>query len=111
MLLCHAGLYGQTFFEITPGQSMLMFGKGKGQDATINPFEGEDCLAVIKNMGATAFSVRIQQKGKILKTVLVKPNKTKKIILLVGHELYLDSETQKTAQARVGYERLAPQID
>ena len=82
MLLCHVELYGQTFFEITPGQSMLMFGKGKGQDATINPFEGEDCLAVIKNMGDTAFSVRIQQKGKILKTVLVKPTKSIKLYSL-----------------------------
>ena len=32
----------QTIFELDGQQSMLMTGKGPGQDATINPFEGED---------------------------------------------------------------------
>ncbi|MDA9127760.1 hypothetical protein N9J65_02755 [Flavobacteriaceae bacterium] len=32
---------GQTIFELDASQSMLMYGKGPGQDGTINPFEGQ----------------------------------------------------------------------
>jgi hypothetical protein len=100
------GIYAQEKFNLKPNQSMLMFGKGPGQDATINPFEGETCYAVIQNLGETLFSVRIQQNGKVINTIEVNEGETKKIKLLVGHELYLDAETQEMAKASVNYERI-----
>lgn len=39
---------------------MLLYGKGPRQDATINPYDGEDCYALIENFGTVPFSVRIQ---------------------------------------------------
>ena len=94
----------QTVFELEAGQSMLMTGKGPGQDATNNPLQGEDCLAVIKNTGDESFSIRIQQKGAILEIIPVPPKKTTKIKLFVGQELYLDSENK--TRASVTYEKL-----
>ena len=96
----------QTIFELDGSQSMLMTGKGPGQDATINPFQGEDCYAIIKNLGDELFSVRIQQEGEIVKIIAVKPKKKKKIKLLSGQELYLDSETKSSTQASVFYQAL-----
>jgi translation initiation factor IF-1 len=100
-------VYAQSIFELDGSQSMLMTGKGPGQDATINPFQGEDCYAIIENLGNELFSVRIQQQGEIVKIIAVKPQKKKKIKLLSGQELYLDSETKSSTQARVSYQDLS----
>ena len=100
-------VYAQSIFELDGSQSMLMTGKGPGQDATINPFQGEDCYAIIENLGNELFSVRIQQQGEIVKIIAVKPKKKKKIKLLSGQELYLDSETKSSTQARVSYQDLS----
>ena len=76
-----AGL-AQDTFELSPSQSMLMTGKGPGQDGAINPYYGEPCYAIVSNNGSTPFSVRIQQDGEIIKTIEVK-QKTKKEIKLL----------------------------
>jgi len=86
---------------------MLMTGKGPGQDATINPFQGEDCYAIIENLGKELFSVRIQEKGLIIETIQIRPKMKKKIKLLSHHELYLDGETKNWAMASVSYEKLS----
>jgi hypothetical protein len=99
-------IYAQTIFELDGSQSMLMTGKGPGQDATINPFQGEDCYAIIENLGNELFSVRIQQQGIIVKIIAVKPMKKKKIKLLSSQELYLDSETKSSTKASVSYQAL-----
>ena len=59
----------QDEFELKPSQSMLMTGKGPGQDGAINPYAGQDCYAIVENLGETEVSIRIQQKGKILKVL------------------------------------------
>lgn len=96
----------QTVFEIDGSQRMLMTGKGPGQDATINPFQGEDCYAVIENLGEELFSVRIQEKEKIIEIIKVEPKKAKKIKLLSNQELYLDGETNNKAKASVYYQEI-----
>jgi len=96
----------QNVFELDGSQSMLMTGKGPGQDATINPFEGKDFYAVIENLGNELFSVRIQERGKIINIIALKPKKKKKIKLLSGQELYLDGETKNWAKASVSYQDL-----
>ena len=96
-------LFAQTEFELDPRQSMLMTGKGPGQDGTINPYDGEDCYAIVENTGKTSFSIRIQQKGKIIKTIDISGGETKKFVLLKDHELYLDPNEKKMAYARVDY--------
>jgi len=109
LALCfQSEIFAQTKFEfeLDGSQSMLMTGKGPGQDATINPFQGEDCYAIIENLGNELFSVRIQQGGEIVKIIVVKPTKKKKIKLQSGQELYLDSETKSTTKASVSYQAL-----
>lgn len=96
-------LLAQTEFELDPRQSMLMTGKGPGQDGTINPYDGKDCYAIVENIGKTSFSIRIQEKGKIIKTIDISGGETKKFVLLKGHELYLDPNEKKMAYARVDY--------
>ena len=47
-------------FKLDPSTNMLMTGKGPGQDGSINPFAGQDCVAVVENLAKAPFSVRIQ---------------------------------------------------
>ncbi len=51
-----------TVYALDPQQSMLIFGKGPGQDAAINPYEGQDCRAIVKNLGEGQVGVRVQYK-------------------------------------------------
>ena len=106
LLLGQMHVHAQTEFELDPNQSMLMYGKGPGQDGTINPYAGEDCYAIVKNLGDVAFSIRIQQKGEVVETIPVSGMETKKIKLLVGQELYLDPVTDQMARASVDYEKI-----
>lgn len=108
LVICfQAEINAQTIFDIDGSQRMLMTGKGAGQDATINPFQGEDCYAIIENLGNEVFSIRIQQQGKVVKIIPVKPNKKKRVKLLSGQELYLDGQTNKMAKASVSYQDLS----
>lgn len=98
--------FAQAIFELDGQQSMLMTGKGPGQDATINPFEGEDCYVLIQNLGQELFSVRIQYKGEVVNITYVNPSQIKKIKLLMGQELYLDPEPRKKSKASVSYQKI-----
>ena len=109
LLLVAFGLYGvsaQTTFELDPRQSMLMTGKGPGQDGTINPYDGEDCYAIVKNIGKLPFYVRIEKKGTLIDTFTVAKRETKKFILLAGQELYLDPNRGGVAMVKVDYAKL-----
>lgn len=94
----------QTEFELDPSQSMIMTGKGPGQDATINPYYGKDCYAIVKNMGKRAFSIRVQQKDEIIKEIPISEGEIKKVTLLKGYELYLDPNAEGKTKATVAYE-------
>ena len=95
LLLASSGSYAQTEFELDPSQSMLMTGKGKGQDGAINPYYGQDCMAIVSNMSDMEFSLRIQKKGEILKTIAIKGGEEKRIELLKDQELYIDTNDEK----------------
>jgi hypothetical protein len=91
----HSETYAQSEFNLNPSQNMLMTGKGAGQDGAINPFYGEDCVAVVENLDKSDFSVRIQQNGEIIRTIPVGSLETKRINLLKGQELYIDTNTEE----------------
>ncbi|ARN77365.1 hypothetical protein BST97_04860 [Nonlabens spongiae] len=97
--------FAQTDFILKPTQSMLMTGKRPGQDATINPFEGEECFALVENIGERSFSVRIQFKDEIVEEVTVKKGETKSLKLKKDYQLYLDPNAQGVAKARVDYRK------
>ena len=103
IFLLHFTSSAQTEFTLDPYQSMIMTGKGPGQDGTINLFYGQDCMAIVDNIGARSFSIRVQQKGEIIKEYPIAKGETKKIKLLAGHELYLDPNPEGMAKARVDY--------
>jgi len=105
VLFCQHETFAQTKFVLEPSQSMLMTGKGPGQDGTINPFTGEDCYAIVENIDKKPFSIRVQQKGKIIDTIIILKGEIKKLILLKEHELYLDSNSKDKVKARVSYEK------
>lgn len=96
----------QTEFVLDPSQSMIMTGKGSGQDATINPYFGQDCYALVKNIGEREFSIRIQQNGKIIEEIPIQKGEQKKVKLLKGYELYLDPNPEGIAKASVAYEKI-----
>jgi hypothetical protein len=91
-------------FKLDPSTSMLMTGKGPGQDGSINPFAGQDCVAVVANLAKTPFSVRIQQKGIVLRTIAVEKKETKRISLGAQEELYIDTPN-KTTRFTINYEQ------
>ena len=94
---------GQSF-ELTNGQSMCMIGKGKDQDATINPYADEDfSYALVENIGSIKFQIRIESIEKVLKQFLIKPNDKVVIKLFRNNILYLDALTLEKATARIKY--------
>ena len=107
ILSCQLIVNAQTVFELDRPQSMLISGKGIGQDATVNPFAGEDCYAIVKNIGNEIFFARVQQNGKVIETLTINKNEAVKVKLLIGYELYLDTKTQKKAKASINYEKIA----
>jgi hypothetical protein len=96
----------QTEFVLEPSQSMIMTGKGPGQDGTINPYAGQDCYAIIKNIGKRQFSIRVQRDGKIVEEISILKGEVKKVKLLKGYELYLDPNPEGIAKASVDYEKM-----
>ena len=103
-LLIQACSSNQTYLELTPEQSMLIIGKGPGQDAAINPYQGEKSIALVKNLEGARFNVRIQRQGSIIDQIEVRLHETKEFILEAEDELYLDTEVN--AKARVSFKRL-----
>lgn len=93
-------------FELKASQSMLMTGKGEGQDGAKNPFYGQDCYAIVKNIGTKKFSIRIQLKGKIIKTIPILKGEIKKIKLLKDQELYLDSNSKSKIKASLDFKEI-----
>ncbi len=94
---------GQSF-ELTNGQSMCMTGKGKGQDATINPYANQDySYALIENIGAVEFQIRIESSEEDLRQFLIKANDVVVVKLNRGNVLYFDALTLEKAVARIKY--------
>ena len=106
IFLMHFEAKAQTEFVLEPSQSMIMTGKGPGQDATINPYFGEDCFAIIKNIGKRMFSIRVQQDGKIIEEISIQKGDRKKVKLLKGYELYLDPKPKGIAKASVDFKKI-----
>ena len=99
-------VFTQTEFVLEPAQSMIMTGKGPGQDGTINPYLGQDCFAIIKNIGKRKFTIRLQQDGKIIEEIPILRGEVKKVKLFKAYELYLDPNPKGIAKASVYYEKL-----
>lgn len=95
--------FGQSF-ELNNGQSMCMIGKGPGQDATINPYAEEDySYALVENIGAVAFQIRIESVEKELRQFLIKPSALIVIKLYSDNVLYFDALTIEKVKATIRY--------
>ena len=94
---------GQTF-ELTNGQNMCMIGKGKGQDATINPYaDKEYSYALIENIGLVEFKVRVESTENKIREFIVKPSDKVVVQIYRAEILYLDSLTLDKAEAKIMY--------
>ncbi len=90
-------------FVLESGQSMLITGKGPGQDAAINPFSGQACLANVENLSANSFTVRIEEpSGR--RTVEVGGGRTERVSLGPESQLLLDTTVK--SKARIQFEKL-----
>lgn len=107
IFLISFGAVAQTEFVLDPSQSMLMTGKGAGQDGTINPYFGQDCYAIVKNTGKREFSIRVQKDGEVIEEITILKGEKKKVKLLKGYELYLDPNPNGIAKAIVDYEEIS----
>ena len=108
-LLLHSALlifafgFAQTF-EITDGQSMCMIGKGKGQDATINPYaDKEYSYALIENIGLVEFKIRVESIENEIREFIIKPSDKVVVKIYRAEILYLDSLTLDKAEAKIMY--------
>lgn len=103
IVIAQACSSGKSILELTPDQSMLITGKGEGQDAAINPYQDVKSVALVKNLEGSGFNVRIQNQGRVIDIVEVPLHETKRFTLEKGDELYLDTEVQ--AKAKVTFRR------
>lgn len=94
IIILQACAANDSIFELSSNQSMLMTGKGPGQDGAINPYFGTKCLAVVKSLSSNTFEVRIQSDGEIIEIISLSGKEKKEIILEPGYELYLDTDTE-----------------
>ena len=108
-LLLHSALlifafgFAQTF-EITDGQSMCMIGKGKVQDATINPYaDKEYSYALIENIGLVEFKIRVESIENEIREFIIKPSDKVVVKIYRAEILYLDSLTLDKAEAKIMY--------
>ena len=90
--------------KLDPSTNMLMTGKGPGQDGSINPFAGQDCIAVAENLVKDPLSVSIQKNGLVLRTIKIGTKETKRIELKGSEELYIDTE-KKTTRFTINYKQ------
>jgi hypothetical protein len=103
-LFCCWSIYGAVFaqnvVELEADQSMSITGKGPGQDAVINPYTGERCLVMVRNIGKNTFYVRIELDGRVLTNVPVKENEKREFTLDKGFVLYLDATLDGKAKLK-----------
>ena len=104
LLTIPASAQKENKFKLDPSTNMLMAGKGPGQDGSINPFAGQDCVAVVENLAKANFSVRIQQNGVVLRTLEIGAKETKRIELKGSEELYIDTQ-KKTTRFTINYKK------
>ena len=90
-------------FDLDPLEIYLIFGKGPVQDGAINPYakyiksnngnliSSKDYYSIIENLGTSDCSIRIQKDDRIIKTIPIKKNETKKVFLDAGNELYTNA--------------------
>ncbi|MFK8104257.1 MAG: hypothetical protein AB8G15_17145 [Saprospiraceae bacterium] len=97
LCLLSACTSNESIFELSPAQSMIITGKGQGQDAALNPFSETKSIAMVKNIGRNSFMVRVQTKGQIIKELEIQSKEKKEINLEKGYELYLDSDLASKA--------------
>ncbi len=88
----------KTVFTLKPSQSMLMTGKGAGQDGAINPYTDGNSIALIENVGEHEFSIRLEYQGKIIRTIALTAGKKTKVGLPKGSQLYFDTEAETTVK-------------
>jgi hypothetical protein len=98
--------FAQAEFELEPSQSMSITGKGLGQDATKNPYDGQNCVAIVENIGKREFSIRTQQNGKMIETIPITRGEIVRVNLPKEYELYLDTNAQGKAKAKVEFEKM-----
>jgi len=77
-------------------QSMCISGKGPGQDAAINPYYGKNSRALVRNLGTSSMSIRVQKGREIIKIYELPGNKKVEILLNADQQLYFDSEGEAT---------------
>ena len=88
----------QTVIELKTNDSMCISGKGRGQDAAINPYLGERSIAVIENIGRNSFDVRIQEGRKLIDIIEVDGNEQKEFVLEKDYVLYMDADSRSTGK-------------
>lgn len=96
-------ILAQDIIELGKSESMCITGKGKGQDAVINPFPNDVSFAIVENIGSSPFYIRVEENNAIVKEITIKRNETKKITVLESYQLYFDSK--KPTKAKVSFEK------
>lgn len=104
MFLAVACSPSKSVFDLGANQSMLIIGKGPGQDAAVNPYADEESIALVRNTGGQYLYVRIQEGERFLKQEPLMPGEEKEFLLLPGYRLYLDTERTGT-KAKVTFSK------
>ena len=105
LFTCHSLSAQDNVIELDGVQSMCITGKGPGQDGALNPYAGQDCIAVVENLSKNTFSVRIERDGELVAELPIKANEKKEVRLMKGSVLYFDSKLK--TKVKVDFKRIA----
>ena len=106
LLFASIQVSAQAVIELDPTQSMLISGKGQGQDAAINPFLfKEESVAILENIGENEFQIRIQEAKQVIRLINLEADETIRINLGINQQLYLD--TDNWSKVKVDFARKA----
>ena len=82
----------QQVLDLEASQRMCISGKGPGQDAAINPYYGQNSRALVRNLGTSSMSIRLQKAGEIVKIYELPGKQKVEILLNADQQLFFDSE-------------------
>ncbi len=104
MMFAQSCANNSSIFLLEPSSTMSITGKGPGQDATINPYLGNDCTAIVKSLSKNIFQVRIEESDEVVYTITVDPFQEVKIDLNNSQVLYLDA-LSKPSKSKVSFSK------
>ena len=99
-ILLFTACSSDAIFQFDGSQSMLITGKGPGQDGAINPYYGQASIAKVRNLGDNILQVRVQEGKTLIENMVVSPGEKKSMELKGSYQMYVETDVATKAKIR-----------